>query len=212
MIVSLGDYDIQVIIKRKQNKNIYMRFDEEGNLVITCNLFVTKKEIESLIKKNEKALLRMLQKNNKKQEKERFFGYLGTDYIIVHLSDADEVTFNATCVFAKDQKMLDDFYRKECSRILTSEVNRIATYFKNIPEYSIRIRKMKTRWGVCNRANNTITLNSELLKKKIYLIDYVIIHELCHFYEANHSKRFWEHVEKYYPDYKNARKELNSYD
>ena len=67
---------------------------------------------------------------------------------------------------------------------------------------------MKTRWGVNNRGNNTITLNSELLKKDIDLLDYVIIHELCHFYEANHSPRFWAWVSKYYPDYKLARKRL----
>ena len=69
---------------------------------------------------------------------------------------------------------------------------------------------MKTRWGVNNRGNNTITLNTELLKKEIDLLDYVIIHELCHFYEANHSSRFWAHVEKYYPKYKEARKRLRS--
>ena len=67
---------------------------------------------------------------------------------------------------------------------------------------------MKTRWGVCNRRDNVITLNTELLKKDIDLIDYVIIHELCHFYEANHSKKFWDLVSIYYPDYKNARKRL----
>ena len=67
---------------------------------------------------------------------------------------------------------------------------------------------MKTRWGVCNRGNNTITLNTELLKKDIDLLDYVIIHELCHFYEPNHSANFWNWVAKYYPNYKEARKRL----
>ena len=67
---------------------------------------------------------------------------------------------------------------------------------------------MKTRWGVCNRSSNVITLNTELLKKEIDLIDYVIIHELCHFYEANHSSRFWKQVEKRYPKYKEARKRM----
>ena len=53
---------------------------------------------------------------------------------------------------------------------------------------------MKTRWGVCNRSNNTITLNSELLKKEITLLDYVIVHEMCHFKHPNHSKDFWNEV------------------
>ena len=67
---------------------------------------------------------------------------------------------------------------------------------------------MKTRWGVNNQLSKTITLNSELLKKDLDLLDYVIIHELCHFYEANHSSAFWAHVEEYYPKYKEARKRL----
>ena len=67
---------------------------------------------------------------------------------------------------------------------------------------------MKTRWGVCNRSNNTITLNSELLKKEITLLDYVIVHEMCHFKHPNHSKDFWNEVSKYYPYYKLARKKL----
>ena len=67
---------------------------------------------------------------------------------------------------------------------------------------------MKTRWGVNNNGSHTITLNSELIKKDLDLIDYVIIHELCHFYEPNHSSNFWRHVEEYYPKYKEARKRL----
>ena len=67
---------------------------------------------------------------------------------------------------------------------------------------------MKTRWGVNNVTKRIITLNSELLRKDVDLIDYVIIHELCHFYEANHSNKFWYQVSLRYPDYKMARKRL----
>ena len=67
---------------------------------------------------------------------------------------------------------------------------------------------MTSRWGVCNRKNNSITLNLELIKKDIRYADYVIVHELCHFIEFNHSKRFWDIVNKYSPDYKDIRKEM----
>ena len=69
---------------------------------------------------------------------------------------------------------------------------------------------MLTRWGVCNPSKKAVTLNTELLKKDINLLDYVIIHELCHFFEPNHSKKFWYLVGLAYPDYKNARKALKS--
>ena len=67
---------------------------------------------------------------------------------------------------------------------------------------------MKTRWGVCNRKDNVITLNTELIKKKVDLIDYVIIHEMAHFYEGNHSRKFWKIVEEACPRYKELRKAL----
>ena len=67
---------------------------------------------------------------------------------------------------------------------------------------------MTTRWGVCNIKSMTVTLNFELIKKDVSLIDYVIIHELCHFKYMNHSNDFWREVEKYYPYHKMARKML----
>jgi len=80
--------------------------------------------------------------------------------------------------------------------------------FNDLPEFKLRIRYMKTRWGVCNKSSMSVTLNSELIHKDVALIDYVIIHELCHFKYMNHSNAFWKEVEKYYPYYKLARKRL----
>ena len=80
--------------------------------------------------------------------------------------------------------------------------------FEDLPKFKLRIRRMKTRWGVCNKSSMTVTLNTELIHKDVTLIDYVIIHELCHFKYMNHSESFWTEVEKYYPYYKLARKRL----
>jgi predicted metal-dependent hydrolase len=73
----------------------------------------------------------------------------------------------------------------------------------------ITIRSQKTRWGSCS-ANGTLSFNYGLLKFGKKVIDYVIIHELCHLKELNHSKRFWKLVEKSCPDYKNLKRELKS--
>ena len=141
-------------------------------------------------------------------QKDIFFQYLGKSYTRIFDGSTTNVTFLKENVIAKDERTLDNFYIMECKRIFVSEVNRILPYFKNIPRFSLKIRKMKTRWGVNNLTQKTITLNSELLKKDLDLLDYVIIHELCHFYEPNHSSNFWNLVAKYYPKYKEARKRL----
>ena len=72
----------------------------------------------------------------------------------------------------------------------------------------LKIRNMKTRWGVCNRRDDSITLNSKLIRYEIHDIDYVIIHELAHLVHFDHSKAFWQTVEKYMPNYKRAIKNL----
>lgn len=199
---------VNVEIIRKNNKNLYMRFRDKFTLIVTVNPFVSEREIAKIIEKNMKSLVKMWQKKDQEEQKDAFFCYLGKTYTRIFDGVTKKVEFIGDNVIAKDEHTLAKFYKQECERIFTSEVNRITPYFKNIPPFALKIRTMKTRWGVNNRGNNTITLNSELLKKDIDLLDYVIIHELCHFYEANHSPRFWAWVSKYYPDYKLARKRL----
>ena len=208
MQVILDDKTFNVEIIRKPNKNIYMRLKDSHTISVSANRFVSEKEIEKIIYKNEDSLLKMVKNKEKEEAKENFFWYLGKSYTKIFDGTSKEVSFMQDCVVAKDEKTLEKFYQKECLRVFESEVDRIVPYFNNIPRFSLRIRKMKTRWGVNNRGNNTITLNSELLKKDLDLLDYVIIHELCHFYEANHSSRFWLHVSEYYPKYKEARRRL----
>ena len=201
---------IDVVIIRKNNKNIYLRFKEDKKLYITANHLVTEKKINKLINDNMIKIEKMYNEMQKKSVNDSFFNYLGQKYIIVYNGNSNKTYIEDDMIFSKNKKTLDKFYKEECVRIFNIEVNRIKKYFPNIPEFTLKLRNMKTRWGVCNRRNNTVTLNSELLKRDIDLLDYVIIHELCHFYEANHSANFWSHVSKFYPNYKEARKRLRS--
>jgi predicted metal-dependent hydrolase len=73
----------------------------------------------------------------------------------------------------------------------------------------IGVRRQTSRWGSCSGKGN-ISLNYKLLKYPQNIIDYVIIHELCHLTEMNHSKKFWDLVAKYVPDYQVLRKKLKS--
>jgi hypothetical protein len=70
-----------------------------------------------------------------------------------------------------------------------------------LPYTRMLIRRQKTRWGSCSR-NGTISLNAKLLFLAPETVDYVMIHELCHRVELNHSPRFWRLVERHCPDYR----------
>ena len=209
MDVQLGDYDIHVEVIRKRNKNIYFRF-KDGIMYVTCNRLVSLNEINKLIKQNEKSLLRMYEKEVKKIEKDLRFYYLGNEYTVVYDSSIKHVYIDEDMLYTKDEKMLNKWLKEECERVFKEEIRKIVNDFYGIPPFSLRIRKMSTRWGVNNVTKRIITLNSELIKRDVSLIDYVIVHELCHFYEANHSSRFWYQVSLRYPNYSWARKELRS--
>jgi len=105
-------------------------------------------------------------------------------------------------------KSYDRFYKDLAVNYLTPRLE----YFSNLMGLSyteIKFRKMKSRWGSCS-SKKTITLNTELMKVKKELIDYVLVHELAHLKHMNHSKEFHSLVENYLSDSKVLRKELKN--
>ena len=200
---------VDVIIEHKPNKNLYIRVTDNLELLVTCNKKVSEKEILNIINKNSKSLIKMYNRKIKELDNNSIFYYLGKPYTIIYNKEIKKYYIEEDCIIVKDEKMLNKFYANECVRVFTKELEKYNRYFNYLPKYTLKVRKMKTRWGVCNRGNNTVTLNSELLKKDIRLIDYVVVHELSHFKEANHSDKFWYEVSLRYPNYKEARKELN---
>ena len=80
----------------------------------------------------------------------------------------------------------------------------------NLPYRSITIREQKTRWGSCS-SNGTLSFNVRLMLAPPAVLDYVVVHELCHIKHMNHSKEFWELVGSILPDYKERRKWLKEH-
>ncbi|MDP2128315.1 MAG: SprT family zinc-dependent metalloprotease [Pseudohongiella sp.] len=72
------------------------------------------------------------------------------------------------------------------------------------------LRRMKTKWGSCNASAGNIRLNTELVKKPIDLVEYVLVHEMVHLLEPRHSERFVALLNEHYPSWREARAELNS--
>ena len=208
MEIVLDEYTIPVTVVRKSNKNIYFRFKEDGILYVTCHRLISKGEILRLIEKNKKPILRMYKQMLKTKEENRFFYYLGKPLTIVWDESVKKVYLDDDLLYTPNETKLNKWLKDECVRVFSERIEYCLQGFNNIPKFSLRVRKMSSRWGVNNVTKRIITLNSELIKKDIELIDYVIIHELCHFYEANHSDRFWYQVSLRYPNYKQARKRL----
>lgn len=203
-------YDVE-IVKKITTKNTYIRVKDDLTIYVTTNTFVPDREIEKLLKKSTEAITKMINAKKKKEEYENNFYFLGKKYDIVYTSDGN-ITLGNDKVFLDKRIDLEKWYKKEASRIFKERLDfNYQKFSRKIPYPSLTIRKMKTRWGVCNTKDYKVTLNLELIKKDISCLDYVINHELSHLIHANHSSSFWEVVAENYPKYKEIRKLLKDY-
>ena len=197
-------YDVDII--KKNNRNTYIRV-KNGKIVVTTNYLSSKSSIVKLIKDNEKSIIKMLNIDNKKHEKEEYFYYFGKKYNIIY--GFSDISFDDDKIYAPNKNKFDKYLSNEIRRIYQERLNYWYNIFEeNIPVPILRIRKMSSRWGVCNIKSHVVTLNYELSKYDKTCLDYVIVHELSHFIHHDHQKGFWNLVGKYYPKYKDARKML----
>ena len=200
--------EYEVILVKKNNKNTYIRVKEDGKIYVTTNFLVSKNYIKELLDNNYSTIKKMVVRNKIKQEKNKSFYFLGKKYDIIIVPTFD-IDITDDKIFVKSEDYLNKWLKKQIEKIYKERLDYIYNlYQEKIPYPKLRIRKMSTRWGVCNRSNNVVTLNSELIKYGIRQIDYVIVHELSHFIYFDHSKNFWLQVSKYCKDYKEIRKTL----
>lgn len=209
MNFKINDQNYEVIIEKKNNKNTYIRIKENMKIYVTTNYFTSKKDVEKLLNDNISYIEKMLIRKQKQLDNDLDFYYLGQKYDIILVSSLDRIDIIDNKIYVKDMKTLEKWLKKETLQLFLNRLDYNYQLFEeSIPYPQLKIRNMKTRWGVCNRKTQTVTLNSSLIKYSIDKLDYVIVHELSHFIHFDHSKNFWNTVSKYYPNYKQVRKEL----
>jgi len=196
-------YNVKII--RKNNKKTYIRLNE-NEIIVTTNYFVTNKKIKKLLEENINFLIKRA-----KTFKKGFY-LMGKEYEVIYDEKINKTYIDDNKIITKNEKSLLKFESEKVKEIFSNRL--ILNYNKfseNIPFPSLRVRKMKSKWGVCNIKNINITLNYNLINYDYDCLDYVIIHELSHLVHFNHSKKFWELVQKYEPNYKNIKKKLKSW-
>lgn len=198
-------YNVE-IIKKKTTKNTYIRVKEDFVIYVTCNYYMSDKKIIKLLEESLPSIAKMIEKMEKKSKNKDYFWYLGEKYDIVYTNNK-EVILGKEKAFIPRELDMDKWYKKQAEKLFLERLDEnYQKYSRKIPYPSLTIRKMTTRWGVCNTKTKRVTLNLELMKKDIRCLDYVIIHELTHLVYADHSKKFWNLVEENFEDYKKIRK------
>ena len=200
----LDGISYKVLVVKKNNKNTYIKIKDDLTIYVTTNYLTSKRDVKTILDNEKDFLRKALSRTRKKMEKEELFYYLGEKYDII-LVPFDNIEIDKGKIYVKDEKTLEKWLKREIKRIFTERLEYNYDLFdEDIPFPKLKIRSMKTRWGVCNKRDNSVTLNSKLIKYSIHEIDYVIIHELSHFVHFDHSREFWETVRIHMPDYKKA--------
>ncbi len=200
--------------------HIYIHINSNGDVLLKSSSFNARKAEKILAQKSawvEKKLQDFKQKSTKYNiyKDGGVIYYLGDGYPLMFqdsTSKKDKIIFkDEKFIYVYHdinscQKKVEEFYKKEAKRIFTKRVEYFSKRLNLYPK-EIKFRKAKRRLGSCSY-DNVLSFNYLGVKLTQREIDYIVVHELSHIKEKNHSKRFWDIVKTEFPDYKIIRKDI----
>lgn len=108
----------------------------------------------------------------------------------------------------KREKVMKEWYRKELKAVIPEVIDKWEKIM-NLKVNDWGVKQMKTRWGTCNINAKRIWINLELVKKPHHCLEYIVVHEMAHLIERGHGERFKAIMDKYYPNWRKVKAELN---
>ncbi len=200
----------EIIIEKKNNKNTYIRVKDDLKIYVSTSYLTPKFTIKSLIEDNKDSIYKMIDKMEKKQIKNSGYYFLGMKLNIIE-SNVKKPYLEYDNLYINNKEDIDKWFDKMTKKVFKERLDVIYNNFTLVVPYpKLVIRKMSTRWGVCNKNLEKVTLNYNLIHMDRKYLDYVIVHELSHFIHFDHSREFWKLVEENEPNYKQIRKEMRS--
>ena len=220
-------------VHRKKVKNINLRIKPNMEIYTSVPMNLHRDYIENFIRSKEEWIKSVLKKvEDVKGERGGFeykngeiYKFLGKEYnLIVRTGNFNGVslkndaksnvmilTVNENIFENIDEKkkVMEKWYFENAKKLFLKFVEKWLEILDEHVE-KVAIKPMKTRWGSCNYVKKYINLNTELIKRTPFEIEYVILHELTHLKYPNHGKGFYNYIERYMPNYKVAEKMLNA--
>lgn len=163
---------ITYTLTRKSVKNLNLRVRTDGSVAVSAPKYIRLEEIDCFIQTRKDWIIQTQQTMLQRQK-------------------------------ANQEILLPSI--EQCMALFLPVSQKIYPLFSDVLQNcppQIKVRNMTTRWGVCHISKRTITLSQQLGAKPLPAIEYVILHEYCHFVYPNHQKEFWALVERYMPDWK----------
>jgi len=215
------------IVRKPRMKHIYLRINPTG-VVVSANRRTPLADIEKFVFSKSAWILKHLKvQEGERKKRELVTGneiyFQGKPYAIncyeregfknVTLEFKDDI-FHIYHSSSTQQEVLEEllnlFYKQEARETITPLVKKWSEKMKLNPS-NIGFRKAKSRWGSCS-SQNSLSFNYYLSKLPLPIVEYVVVHELAHIKEKNHSKNFWAIVEEFLPNYRTLVKELREFE
>lgn len=227
--ISFKEKNIEFILEYKKRKTLSIEIDRIGKVKVKAPIGLQEKVITDFIIKKEKWIIEKLNEistlNNKIIERKylngELFLYLGKEYklkIIIHnqfKKNRVELIGNELIVLCKKEgeeiikNTLKKWYREKALENIKYRISLYNKFFYKEPR-SIKVREQKRRYGSCSYKDDLI-FNWRLIMAPQEIIDYVVVHEMCHINHKNHSKSYWNNVRSIMEDYKDRELWLKNY-
>lgn len=217
-VISLNGSIFYYTVYFKDKKNISIKLDYNGEIIVYAPIGISYKYIENVILKKQKWIITNIEKiKNSYLNSTDNIIFLGNTYIPqIEKSENEKIEINGEYICIKTNNlnkeylntMLMKWYIIQANKILVNRITDLSRIY-NLNASRVFIKNQKSRWGSCN-SKREIRLNWRLILMPYSVMDYIIIHELCHLVHMNHSKAFWNLVENYMPNYKDSEKWLKN--
>ena len=207
------EYILGYEVERKKVKNINLRIRPDLSVYISAPVNLDKYYIEQFIISKKEWIDKNIKKINEYSKNRVEEDYTNRSKIKISnfdkliFKDNNFILYTLNDDFEYKKKIIYSFYFNEANKIFKDRLDK----WKNIMGEDFErliIKQIKGKYIYCNCFKSIISLNIELIKRSLFEIDYVCVHELAHLKHPNHSNNFYRHVEKYMKNYKEAEKLL----
>ncbi len=211
--------NFQLIRSKRRRKTISLCIKEDGRIVISVPYHTPKGEIEGFIKEKKSWVIKKISEKERsiKETEKAFipgekFLYLGESYPL-EIGDTNYRGLPLKLSFGKfilDKDRLEEardlfihWYKREAKEKMEGRLHYFSNRLQLFPK-GLKITSAKYRWGSCSR-DSRLSFSWRIIMAPLSVIDYILIHELVHIKEKNHSKRFWTYLETILPDHRKHR-------
>lgn len=232
-VIVLEGIEIQYTLTRKSVKNVNLRIDATGNVNVSASRRVPVEYIEGFLRQKQELIINAVRRAEKNRQQKppqmkRLFAdgeqltILGNKYEVKVIQNSTEsigLIDGYLCFGVKNPEdtrhkelMYEKWFGSYRCEIYEGVCRQVHRQFQQygVAYPVIKVRRMTSRWGSCQPYKGVITLNSRLIETPRSCIEYVAVHEFCHFIHPDHSRAFYALMTSLLPDWKQRKALLNA--